>query len=84
MQKLESEFKEMLEVALKWSQGVTPYDTILFEPLKKKFDSIEKNDIDELDELIIEMKAKLNCLNIDSNAPKVYIYKLIHQSRYTQ
>ncbi|VVC40914.1 Hypothetical protein CINCED_3A020659 [Cinara cedri] len=71
LRKLESEFKKMLDVALHWSQGVTPYDTALFEPFKEKFDSIEQNDISDLDELIVEMKAKLNCLNIDPNAPKI-------------
>lgn len=61
----------MLEVALYWSKGISPYDKTLFQPMKAKFDSLEIEDIDDLDGLIVEKKAKLNCLNIDPNAPQV-------------
>lgn len=75
--KLESEFKIMLDEALKWSQGVSPYDKQLFAPLKEKFDNIDECELDELDELIVEMKAKLNCLNVDPSAPEVYAYCML-------
>lgn len=39
--------------------------------MKDKFDAIEESDIEDLDVLIVEKKAKLNCLNIDPNAPQV-------------
>jgi len=61
----------MLDVAIHWTNGVSPYDKTLFQPLIEKFESIEQNDIYDLDELIVEKKAKLNCLNIDPNAPQV-------------
>jgi len=61
----------MLDVAIHWTNGVSPYDKTLFQPLLVKFDTIEQCDVDDLDELIVEKKAKLNCLNIDPNAPQV-------------
>jgi len=39
--------------------------------MKDKFDEIEESEIEDLDVLIVEKKAKLNCLNIDPNAPQV-------------
>lgn len=71
LQKLESEFKKMLDVAVHWTNGLSPYDRTLFQPMIEKFESIEQNDVDDLDVLIVEKKAKLNCLNIDPNAPQV-------------
>jgi len=61
----------MLDVAAHWTNGVSPYDRTLFQPLMEKFESIEQSDVDDLDVLIVEKKAKLNCLNIDPNAPQV-------------
>jgi len=61
----------MLDVAIHWSRGVSPYDKTLFQPFKEKFDDIEQSEIEELDVLMVEKKAKLNCLNIDPNAPQV-------------
>jgi len=61
----------MLDVAVHWTNGVCPYDKIVFKPILEKFNSIEQNDVDDLDVLIVEKKAKLNCLNIDPNAPQV-------------
>lgn len=61
----------MQNVALHWTKNVTPYDKKLFIPIKKKFDAIEEIDVHELDGLIVEKKAKLNCINIDPNAPQV-------------
>lgn len=71
IQKLDSEFKKILDVAIHWSSGVSPYDKTLFQPIKEKFDRIEQTDIEDLDVLIVEIKAKLNCLNIDPNAPQL-------------
>ncbi|XP_022172006.1 structural maintenance of chromosomes protein 5 isoform X2 [Myzus persicae] len=71
IQKLDSEFKKMLDVAVHWTNGVCPYDKILFPPILEKFNSIEQIDVDDLDVLIVEKKAKLNCLNIDPNAPQL-------------
>lgn len=68
---MESEFKKMKDVALCWSRGISPYDKKLFQPMKENFDGIEQFDIEDLDLLIVEKKAKLNCLNIDPNAPQV-------------
>lgn len=65
----------MKDVAVYWTQGVSPYDKKLFQSFKEKFDSIEQDDIEDLDLLIVEKKAKLNCLNIDPQAPKVYKLK---------
>lgn len=62
----------MRNVAVHWTQGVSPYDKNLFQPFKEKFDSIEQDNIEDLDLLIVEKKAKLNCLNIDPQAPMVY------------
>lgn len=61
----------MLDVAVHWTNGLSPYDRTLFQTMIEKFDSIEQNDVDDLDVLIVEKKAKLNCLNIDPNAPQV-------------
>ena len=69
---MDSEFKKILDVAIHWSSGVSPYDKTLFQPIKEKFDRIEQTDIEDLDVLIVEIKAKLNCLNIDPNAPQVH------------
>lgn len=74
VQKLDSEFKKMLQVSLHWSRGISPYDKKLFAPIKENFDAIEQNDIEDLDLLIVEKKAKLNCLSIDPNAPRVYLH----------
>lgn len=71
MQQIESEFKKLLKVALHWSQGISPYDEQLFRSMKADFESIEQKEYEDLDVLIVEKKAKLNCLNIDPNAPKV-------------
>ncbi|XP_016657266.1 structural maintenance of chromosomes protein 5 [Acyrthosiphon pisum] len=71
IQKLESEFKKMLDVAVHWTNGVSPYDKTLFQSMIEKFANIEQNDVDDLDVLIVEKKAKLNCLNIDPNAPQL-------------
>ncbi|KAL4131729.1 hypothetical protein QTP88_009002 [Uroleucon formosanum] len=71
IQKLESEFKKMLDVAIHWTNGVSPYDKTLFQPMIEKFKNIEQDDVDDLDVLIVEKKAKLNCLNIDPNAPQL-------------
>ncbi|XP_025193514.1 structural maintenance of chromosomes protein 5 [Melanaphis sacchari] len=71
IQKLESEFKKILDVALHWSRGLSPYDKTLFLTMKRKLDAIEQEDIDDLDELIVEKKAKLNCLHTDQNAPQL-------------
>jgi len=68
---LDSEFKKIQDVAVYWSKGLSPYDKTLFQPMKNKFDEIEQSDIEDLDVLIVEKKAKLNCLNIDPNAPQV-------------
>jgi len=62
----------MHDVAIFWSNGVSPYDKNVFQPMKEKFDNIEQTDVEELDVLIVEIKAKLNCLNIDPNAPQVF------------
>jgi len=61
----------MLDVAVHWTNGLSPYDKTLFQPMIEKFENIEQNDVDDLDVLIVEKKAKLNCLNIDPNAPQV-------------
>lgn len=61
----------MLDVASHWTNGVSPYDKTLFQPMIEKFKNIEQDDVDDLDVLIVEKKAKLNCLNIDPNAPQV-------------
>jgi len=61
----------MLDIARHWTNGVSPYDKTLFQPMIEKFENIEQNDVDDLDVLIVEKKAKLNCLNIDPNAPQV-------------
>lgn len=61
----------MLDVAIHWTNGVSPYDKTLFQPMIEKFKNIEQDDVDDLDVLIVEKKAKLNCLNIDPNAPQV-------------
>ncbi|XP_026817249.1 structural maintenance of chromosomes protein 5 [Rhopalosiphum maidis] len=71
IQKLDSEFKKMLDVAIHWSRGVSPYDKTLFQPFKEKFDDIEQSEVEDLDVLMVEKKAKLNCLNIDPNAPQL-------------
>ncbi|XP_050443520.1 structural maintenance of chromosomes protein 5 [Adelges cooleyi] len=71
LQKLDSEFKKTSEVALYWSRGVSMYDKELFSQMTDKFSTIEQCDLDDLDELIVEKKAKLNCLNIDPNAPQL-------------
>lgn len=68
---MDSEFKKIQDVAIHWSKGLSPYDKTLFQPMKDKFDEIEQSDIEDLDVLIVEKKAKLNCLNIDPNAPQV-------------
>jgi len=68
---LESEFKKIQDVAMHWTNGVSPYDKTLFQPMIDKFNSIEQSEVDDLDVLIVEKKAKLNCLNIDPNAPQV-------------
>lgn len=77
MQALKSKFKYVQEIALSWTRGVSPYDIQLFAPLKEKFSKIDQNDIDELDTLIIEIKAQLNCLNVDPKAPKVYCIHML-------
>lgn len=71
IQSLDSEFKKIHDVAVHWSKGLSPYDKTLFQPMKDKFDEIEQSDIEDLDVLIVEKKAKLNCLNIDPNAPQL-------------
>jgi len=68
---LYSEFKIVLEVAMHWTKGISPYNGHSFQPMKIRFDKIPQNDIEEMDELIVDTKAKLNCLNIDPNAPQV-------------
>lgn len=50
---------------------MSPYDKTLFQPMIDKFNNIEQGEVDDLDVLIVEKKAKLNCLNIDPNAPQV-------------
>lgn len=72
---LENTLKNIKKKALYWTQGISPYDKQIFEPLKEKFESIEENDVDDLDVLISEKKAQLNCLNVDPNALQVgYTY----------
>ncbi|XP_050058944.1 structural maintenance of chromosomes protein 5 [Aphis gossypii] len=71
IQSLDSKFKKIHDVAVHWSKGLSPYDKTLFQPMKDKFDAIEESDIEDLDVLIVEKKAKLNCLNIDPNAPQL-------------
>jgi len=61
-----------METALKLTKNVSPYDVEAFAPYKEKFQAIEQSSIDDLDLQIVEKKAKLNCLVIDPNAPKVY------------
>lgn len=68
----------MQEVALFWSKGVSPYDAKLFLPMKEKFEGIDADDVEELDVLIVEKKAKLNCLNIDPNAPQVNCMQILN------
>lgn len=68
---MDSEFKKILDVALHWSRGISPYDKQLFQSLKADFDTIKETELEEMDSLIVEKKAQLNCLNIDPNAPKV-------------
>lgn len=63
----------MLDVAIHWSRGVSPYDKTLFQPFKEKFDDIEQSEIEELDVLMVEKKAKLNCLNIDRSGSVIVI-----------
>lgn len=75
---LNSEIKKMQDVALHWTKNVTPYDKKLFVPIKEKFDAIAENDIHELDGLIVEKKAKLNCINIDPNAPEVNCIQILN------
>lgn len=65
----------MLEVALYWTKGVSPYDRNLFKPYKEAFDSIEEIDIGDLDKVIVEKRAKLNCLSINPKAPQVILCK---------
>lgn len=83
IQKLDSEFKKILEVALYWTKGVSPYDKNLFKPIKETFETVEQNDIDDLDLIIVEKKAKLNCLNIDKNSPQVcYVHFFCFENDY--
>lgn len=74
---MKCELKKVQKDALHWTRGVSPYDKKLFQSMKTRFDSIEQNDILDLDELITEKKVKLNCLNVDPNATQVnYMQKL--------
>jgi hypothetical protein len=68
---LELELKKTLEVALHWTKGVSPYDKNLFKPYNDAFDTIEESDVCDLDNVIIEKRAKLNCLCVDPKAPQV-------------
>lgn len=69
---LDSRYNKSMETALKSTKNVSPYDVKAFAPYKERFRAIEQSSIDDLDLLIVEKKAKLNCLIIDPNAPKVY------------
>lgn len=72
LQKLESEFQMIKKSALHFTRGVSPYDKELFIPIKDSFDLLEQNSIEDLDELTIDLRAKLNALHIDPNAPQVF------------
>lgn len=61
-----------MTIALRLTKNVSPYDVKAFAPYKEKFQAIEASSIDDLDLLTVEIKAKLNCLVIDPNAPRVH------------
>lgn len=71
MQKLNSELEKMLQVALHWTKGVSPYDQNLFKTFTEAFDTIKESDVCDLDKVIVDKRAKLNCLSIDPKAPQV-------------
>jgi len=73
VQGLQCEFNKIEETALYLTHGVSPYDKQLFEPLKEKFGKIDQEDVDDIDLLIVEIKAKLSCLNINPKAPRVML-----------
>lgn len=77
IQKLDSEIKQMTDIALYWTRGVSPYDKQLFSSLSDSFKKIEQRDVEDLDLLIVEKKAKLSCISTDPNAPEVYCIQML-------